>query len=72
MSDDELLPVIRFRTRRGEFSIPRGLRELDPDEWARRFASSVPDDPRAIVTSVRDGDLERFSWRVIEPYRCRF
>jgi len=60
--------VIRFNVRRGSFTIPRALRDLDPDEWARRFASSVPDDPDVMVSSVRDGDDDVFTWRVVTPY----
>jgi hypothetical protein len=68
MSDE--LDVIRFRVRRGTFTIPHGLQESDPDEWARRFASSMPSDGKALVSRIREGDLEVYTWRVVTPYRC--
>lgn len=68
MTDDDLR-VIRFRVRRGEFRIPHALRDEDPDDWARRFASSVPEG--ANVTSYRSGSDDVFRWRIVTAYRCR-
>jgi hypothetical protein len=70
MSDE--LEVIRFRIRRGTFRIPRDLRVDDPDEWARRFASSVPDEKNVTISSTRDGDVDVFTWRVVTPYRAAY
>lgn len=61
--DDVSDRVVTFRTTRGTFSIPRALKETDPEAWAYRFASSMPDD--ATATSVRDGELDLFTWRII-------
>jgi len=69
MSDDEL-EVIRFRVRRGTFTLPHGLQDDDPDEWARRFATAMPEGGKALVSGVREGELDVFTWRVITPYRC--
>ena len=70
-SDPDEKPVIRFRVRRGTFTIEHGLRDTDPDEWARRYASSLPA-PGATVSSVRDGEVDRFTWRIITPYRSAY
>ena len=54
-------------TRRGEFTIEAGLRDRDPDAFARAFASSLPDiyDGKLDVSSRREGKVDRFRWRII-------
>lgn len=69
-SDD--LEVIRFRVRRGTFRIPRDLKVDDPDEWARRFAIGMPDEPGATASSTRDGEVDVFTWRIVTPYRAAY
>lgn len=55
--------TIRFYVSRGGFEIPVKLREEEPEEWARLFASSVP--PGTTVSSYRQGGLDVFTWRRI-------
>ena len=62
---DERDAVITFEVRRGSFSIPSHLKVDDPEAWAYRFASSMPEDSRAQVSSYRNGDVEVYHWRVI-------
>lgn len=59
---------VAFRVRRGSFRIPKGLRDRDPDEYARLFASRMPPSDMGgtlVITTRPDGHNELVTWRVI-------
>jgi hypothetical protein len=61
---------VRFRTRRGSFSLPKALRD-EPDEWARSFARHLPSEAEQAggtlsISSRVEGKLEVFTWRIIK------
>lgn len=58
---------VTFAVRRGRFTLPAGLRDRDPDAFAREFARALPEtyDGTLNVTSHRDGKLEVYVWRII-------
>lgn len=58
---------VEFSVRRGTFTLPRGLRDDDPIEFTRAFASRMPPAElgKPIISARAEGDREVITWRII-------
>lgn len=54
---------VTFSTRKGSFTIAKGLRDRDPDAFAYQYASHLPDGVTSVSSRV-EGDVEVFTWRM--------
>ena len=56
---------VTFAVRRGTFTLPRGLRDDDPEEFGRAFARALEGKDGAAISSRVEGQREVFTWRII-------